>query len=73
MKWTPWRRRPQTPPTSAPAHTGGAAAHRRAEVGLAHQRAQQPEVARVARSLRELRERNHFAETIAATFREGRT
>jgi hypothetical protein len=72
MNWTPWRRRRNTPPDPGTTHTGGAAAHRRAEAGLAHQLRQQPEVSRVARSLRELREHNHFAETIAATFKEGR-
>ena len=67
MNWTIWKRR-KTPPIKATAHTGGAAAHRRAEAGLARQRAQQSEVSRVAESLRELRERNHFAAQIRLIF-----
>lgn len=62
MRW-PFRRR--TPPT------GGAEAHERAAADLADQRSRQPEVVRVAASLRELRERNHFAEQVRQIFLGG--
>jgi len=51
--------------------TGGAVAHKRAEENLAAQVSQQPEVTRVAESLRELRERNHFALQIRLIFQGG--
>lgn len=41
-----------------------------AQEGLAQAQQRQPEVSRVARSLREMRQRNHFAESIQKTFRE---
>jgi len=63
MKWLPWRR--LTPPND------GAIAHRRATENLAEQRALQPEVKRVADSLRALRERNHFAEQVRLIFLGG--
>lgn len=50
-----------------------ARAREHAEAQLERIRAETPMYAALARSLRELRERNHFAESIAATFREGRT
>ena len=47
-------------------------AREHAEAQLERVRAETPMYAALGRSLRELRERNHFAESIAATFREGR-
>jgi enamine deaminase RidA (YjgF/YER057c/UK114 family) len=37
---------------------------------LEQARSHQPEVSRVSRSLREMRQKNHFAEMIQQTFRE---
>lgn len=44
----------------------------RAEQELAETRANTPRVQALAESLRELRERNHFGESIAHTFRGGK-
>ena len=63
MRW-PWGPRPDT-----------AAADRavtEAEVHLYEAQAIRPEVARVAGSLRSLRERNHFAASIDALWRAAR-
>lgn len=48
-------------------------AHTEAQHGLREARDRWPEVRRVSTSLRELRERNHFAESITATFRGEQT
>lgn len=69
MSW--FRRRPPSPPRASDTHTGGEAAHRHARLGLIQQQAQQPEVDRVAESLRELRQRNHFAAQIRLIFQGG--
>ena len=71
MRWIPRRLGPLPPRGRVETHTGGAAAHKRAEAGLAAQQAQQPEVDRVAESLRQLRERNHFAAQIRLIFLGG--
>jgi histone acetyltransferase (RNA polymerase elongator complex component) len=73
MKWR--TRQNQTPPPrdQGPVHSGGAIAHRRAEASLREQQAHQPEVQRVADSLRQLRERNHFAAQIRLIFQGGPT
>lgn len=71
MKWL-WHHRDESAPTPhAPSHTGGEVAHAHAAAGLAAQRARQPEVDRVAESLRELRQRNHFAAQIRMIFQGG--
>lgn len=45
--------------------------HRKqAERALAEAQRRQPEVSRISRSLREMRQKNHFAELIQQTFRE---
>lgn len=59
MRW-PWSKRRQTEADDA---------CREAHEGLQDAKDRWPEVYRVSSSLRELRERNHFAETINATFR----
>lgn len=41
-----------------------------AQEGLAQAELRGPEVSRIASSLRAMRQRNHFAETIQRTFRE---
>jgi len=69
MKWRLHRDQPA--PRNPATNTGGAAARTRAEAGLARQKAQQPEVTRVAESLRDLRERNHFAAQIRLIFLGG--
>jgi hypothetical protein len=66
-----WRKKHTPPKVKGSTQTGGAAAHKRAEVSLAAQQAQQPEVTRVAESLRQLRERNHFAAQIRLIFQGG--
>lgn len=59
MKW-PWKRdHPQE----------GSTARQEAERHLADTRARWPEVRTVAGSLRDLRERNHFAEAIEESMR----
>lgn len=60
MKW-PWGK--------PDADTGGLEARRVSEQNLRAAQAQRPEVQRVASSLRDLRERNHFADALAATYR----
>jgi hypothetical protein len=67
MKW----RKNNPPRVRRSTQTGGAAARKRAQVSLAAQQAQQPEVTRVADSLRQLRERNHFAAQIRLIFQGG--
>lgn len=71
MKLSLRRHRPTPPKATSSKHTGGEAAHARARQKLADQQAQQPEVDRVAESLRELRERNHFAAQIRLIFQGG--
>lgn len=71
MKWKLRRLGPLPPKSRVATHTGGAAAHKHAEASLANQRAQQPEVDRVAESLRQLRERNHFAAQLRMIFLGG--
>lgn len=61
-----WRKRRH------PAPTGGKDALRAATANLAEARAQSPAVREVADSLRDLRERNHFAETLTKTMRARR-
>lgn len=63
MRW-PWTRFPK--------QTGGEEARVEAESSLAETREPWPEVTRVAQSLRDLRERNHFAEQIESIFQGGR-
>lgn len=53
---------------SPPNENDGAEAHRQAKVDLADARSKWPEVSRTAKSLRELRQRNHFAEQISLIF-----
>ena len=48
---------------------GGEQAHVEATANLAEAAAAWPEVKRVAKSLRELRERNHFASQISLIYR----
>jgi len=64
----PWRR------TRLPEHAVEEAAAARAAAGehLAQARERDPEVRRVARELREIREANHFSERLAAMLRESR-
>lgn len=62
MKW-PWSRSRE--------ETGGAEARAQAEERLAEARERWPEVNRVSKSLRDLRERNHFAEQIQHIFEGG--
>lgn len=69
MKW-PWSLEPQVCVRhDDPSSASGTEARERAEIDLAESQARWPEVNTVARSLRELRERNHFAEQIQYTFR----
>ena len=56
MKW-PWKR------------DEARKAREQAEIDLAETRAETPKVRALADSLRELRERNHFGESIAHSFR----
>lgn len=58
-------RRKKTPPH------GGQDARRRATADLAAAQARWPEVTRVAESLRDLRERNHFAAQVRLIFLGG--
>jgi hypothetical protein len=60
MKW--FRRKKHPPPKD------GQAARRRAYADLATAEARWPEVNRVAESLRDLRERNHFALQVRMIF-----
>lgn len=62
MKW-PWTRRVESQGTDA---------HKAAIENLASAHARDPEVKRVSQSLRELRERNHFASQIELIFEGGR-
>lgn len=64
MKWL--RREPQRK------QRGGERAHHAAEMNLQAQLAQWPDVMEVAQSLREHRERNHFAEKVDRVFRSKR-
>lgn len=64
MRWLKRRQR-RTP-------QGGQRAHHAAEMNLQAQLAQWPDVIEVAASLREQRERNHFAEKIDHVFRSRR-
>lgn len=63
MRW-PWRRHDGIGADSADAH-------REAAEHLKEATARWPEVRRVSKSLRDLRERNHFAAQIEMIFREG--
>jgi len=65
VRW-PWRKRPGR-------LMGGAQAHQEATENLADARAKGPEVRRVAASLRELREQNHFAVRIERLYQGGRS
>lgn len=64
MKW-PWRGEREPEGT-------GTEARQAAEQNLADARDRWPEVNRVSKSLRELRERNHFAEQLQHIFEGGR-
>jgi len=74
MNLWPFNRRPTAPePALHPdGHEDGATARQQASEDLASVRSNWPEVHRVARSLRELREHNHFAEQIEHIFQGGR-
>lgn len=63
MRWPPWRK--ATPPDD---EAGMVAAQERLEA--AH--AAQPEVSRVVRQLRQIREHNNFAALITAALKEHR-
>lgn len=52
--------------------TEATVAREQAERELERIKAETPMYAALGQRLRELRERNHFADSIAATFREGR-
>lgn len=56
---------------SPPNENDGAEAHRQAKADLDVAVSKWPEVARTAKSLRELRQRNHFAEQISLIFHGG--
>ena len=60
MNLFPWRKHRES--------TGGAQAREAAEEHLRETRDQWPEVRRVAASLRDLREHNHFAEQLIHIF-----
>lgn len=60
MRW-PWSR--------SSGDNGGHKAHIEAAKSLRETEAMWPEVTRVSKSLRELRERNHFAESVTMIFR----
>lgn len=61
MRW-PWSRiKP----------SGGAQARKQADANLAEAHSNWPEVKRVSRSLRELREHNHFADQLGFIMRGG--
>lgn len=66
MIW-PWSRRPRACPSPEAKQ-----AHNRAVEDLQAAQDQWPEVHRVVESLRELRRRNHFAESIELMLREKR-
>ncbi len=68
MRW-PWSREPQVARRDDPSSASGTEARERAEIDLAESQARWPEVNTVARSLRELRERNHFADQLEFIFR----
>lgn len=53
----------------APINTGGQFARESAERELARVRSETPYFERLGRDLRTIRERNHFAENIRATFK----
>lgn len=70
MKWR--LRRKRRPMTKCTGDDGaGTRARREAEANLDKTRAHWPEVHEVAQSLRDLRERNHFAEQILHIFEGG--
>lgn len=69
MKWL-WGKK-RLPPACQPADAKGAEAHRKATEHLNEATAQWPEVRRVSKSLRELRERNHFRDQIELIFQGG--
>lgn len=63
MRW-PWTKTDRSA-------SEGEKARAKAAGELAEARARWPEVNRVAQSLRDLRERNHFSEQIELIFRDG--
>jgi hypothetical protein len=71
MKW-PWKLKPIERADHEPEEMTGAQAHIEAMAGLEDTRARTPEVHRVSRSLRELRERNGFFELIEGAIQGGR-
>jgi hypothetical protein len=66
MKW-PWQKKPPEP--DAKPGTDGAKARAEAEWHLAEVNDQWTEVRRVSASLRDIRSRNHFGETIERIMR----
>lgn len=68
MRW-PWSHKQRTPP---PAVVQARQAREEAERDLERVRAETPMYRALGESLRELREKNHFALAFEATFREDR-
>lgn len=68
MRW-PWQRDPETEPAALEALHEAEENLEAAKEHLADAKAQWPEVREVSRSLRNIRERNHFGESIERIFR----
>lgn len=67
------RRRPDPAPAESHEPSEATVARIKAEVALEHTKAQTPRYAALGKSLRDLRERNHFAEAFESAFQKGRT
>ena len=63
-RWFPWLRSHEPP-----ADTGAIEAVKDAQQGLSRARAEQARAQQLARDLRAIRRKNHFAESIAAAYR----
>lgn len=63
-RWLPWLRRHEPP-----ADTGAIEAVKDAQQGLSKAKAEQARAQQLARDLRAIRHKNHFAEAIAAAYR----
>ena len=63
-RWFPWLRHHEPP-----ANTGALEALREAQQGLSKAKAEQARAHQMALNLRAIRQKNHFAEAIAAAYR----